>query len=150
MHWRRDVHLYGLHIPTTTSCSQFKYRLPIEKAVHLIPAWRVKQLLLSNGHFITRLFFCLMCHYFAEIPPRVTRTNLNASQYIELKDNLTIFCKSQGNPETKTLWFKVGTPCLGARSQLCECKCYCHMLVIRDYVLINNLIYWTLLTRTYR
>ncbi|XP_033610234.1 obscurin isoform X1 [Cryptotermes secundus] len=46
----------------------------------------------------------------SEIPPRVTRTNLNASQNIELNDNLTIFCKSKGKPETKTVWFKDGKP----------------------------------------
>jgi hypothetical protein len=49
---------------------------------------------------------------FADMEPaRITGTNLNVSQDLEVKlgETLTIFCRSQGNPEPKTHWLKVSS-----------------------------------------
>jgi hypothetical protein len=44
--------------------------------------------------------------------PIITRTNLNKGHSVmtHLKENLTLFCESQGKPEPSTVWFKDGKP----------------------------------------
>lgn len=44
-------------------------------------------------------------------PARITDTNLNVSQDLEVKlgETLTMVCRSQGNPEPKTHWLKVSS-----------------------------------------
>lgn len=52
---------------------------------------------------------------FADMEPaRITETNLNVSQDLEVKlgETLTIVCRSQGNPEPKTHWLKVSPTAL--------------------------------------
>ena len=53
----------------------------------------------------------LECHHFAVTAPTITRTNLNKGHSVmtQLKENLTLFCESQGKPEPSTVWFKVST-----------------------------------------
>jgi hypothetical protein len=49
---------------------------------------------------------------FADMEPaRITDTNLNISQDLQVKlgETLKIFCKSQGNPEPKIYWLKVSS-----------------------------------------
>jgi hypothetical protein len=52
---------------------------------------------------------------FADMEPtRITDTNLNVSQDLEVKlgETLTVFCRSEGNPEPKTHWLKVSSTAL--------------------------------------